>query len=408
MKRKLVSFSRTLGLICLGLAGTFGCGTYSVQAQQQLTTLRLDAPMVIAAVSPDGRYVAANLGHSAQRKDGSWDSTESIEVIEPSSSKVIARIEIPSAALFKDAPVSTPDGFLSYCDNGRYLVAYDLIGTLYVLNASSYRVESRISLGNPRGHDTQGTVLGVRMTCSVSGSVFAISAYGGRFGWGLVRLFDLTTGEQIAELSQDSSTGREFTAIDLSPSGSKLAILLENADRKTPNGSNVEIRETQRLKLLGDFSTGDAPRGLVFSGESEVVTVQQQPTRSSSKQVLRLWDVKSGKEEKQLSDAHLGVDWPISSSADGKTILGYIPTYHECRLCSGLEGRREVKKQQYAVWDKSTGSEIVRSQPFGPIVDPLGPRCVLSQNGAVVMVYWPDNIITPRLFPIGALVAGVF
>ena len=99
-------------------------------------------------------------------------------------------------------------------------------------------------------------------------------------------------------------------------------------------------------------------------------------------------------------------DWPISSSADGKTILGYIPTYHECRLCSGLEGRREVKKQQYAVWDKSTGSEIFRSQPFGPIVDPLGPRCVLSQNGAVVMVYWPDNIITPRLFPIGQQPGG--
>ena len=107
MKRKPVSFRTALGLICLGLAGTFGCGTYSVHAQQQLTTLRLDAPMVVAAVSPDGRYVAANLGHSVQRKDGSWDSTESLEVIEPSSSKVIARIEIPSAALFKDCLLYT-------------------------------------------------------------------------------------------------------------------------------------------------------------------------------------------------------------------------------------------------------------------------------------------------------------
>jgi hypothetical protein len=101
-----------------------------------------------------------------------------------------------------------------------------------------------------------------------------------------------------------------------------------------------------------------------------------------------------------LRRASRSADWPVSSSTDGKTILGYLPTYRECHLCNGLEGHREVKKQQFAVWDQSTGSEIFRSEPFGPIVDPLGPWCVLSQDGTVVMVYWPDNFITPRLFPI--------
>jgi len=368
---------------------------------QQLTTIRLDEPMASAAVSPDGRYVAVNTGHSKQNADGSWNSTESIQVLQPASSSVVAKLDVPSAAFLKDAPLSSTDGFVSYCDDGKYLVAYDLIGTLYVLNASSYRVESKISLGNLRGHDSRGTVLGLTMTCSASGSVFAVSAYGGRFGLGLVRLFDLTTSEQIAELSQDSSSGKKFAAIALSTSGSNLAILLENVDRKTLKGPNVEIRETKRLKLHSNFSTGDSPRGLAFSGESEVVTVQEPSAgRSSPKQVLRLWNLESGKESKQFSDAHVGVDWPISTSADGETILGYIPTYRECLLCNGLEGRRELKKQQFAVWNKSTGSEIFRSEPFGPIVDPLGPRCVLSLNGGVVMVYWPDNVITPRLFPL--------
>ena len=400
MKVKSISFANALCLTCLGLAYVSVSGMYSVRAQEKLTTTRLDAPMVTAAVSPDGRFVAVNVGHSAQQKDGSWNNTEWIEVIEPSSSNVVARVDLPDAALFKSAPVSSTDGFVSYCDNGKYLAAYDLIGTVYVLSASTYRVESKIALGTLRAQDAYGTVLGVRMACSASGSVFAVGAYGGRFGWGLVRLFNLTTGEQITELSQDSSSGKKITAIDLSPSGSKLAIMLENADRKTASGPNVQIRETQQLNLLGDFSTGDAPRGLAFAGESEVVTVQEQPKGSSSKQILRLWDVKSGKEEKQFSDTHVGVDWPVSSPADGNTILGYIPTYRECRLCNALEGRREVKKQQFAVWNKNTGSEIFRSEPFGPIVDPLGPRCVLSQDGTVVMVYWPDNVITPRLFPI--------
>lgn len=384
----------------LGLIFALGCGMHQIHAQQ-LSTMRLDEPMTSAAVSPDGRYVAVDIARSRQNADGSWNSTESIQVLQPDASKVIAKIGVPSAALLKDAPVSSTDGFLSYCDSGRYLAAYDLIGTVYVLDASTYRVKSKIVLGTLRSRDAQGTALGVRMACSADGSVFAMSAYGGRFELGLIRLFDLATGEQIAELHQDSSLGAEFAAVDLSPNGSKLAVLLQGPSGTTLKGPNLQIRETKQLRLLGEFSTGDVARGLAFSGESEVVTVQGQPGGwASAKQVLRLWNLESGKEEKQFSDAHLGVDWPISSSADGKTILGYLPTYRQCRLCNGLEGRREVKKQQFAVWDKSTGSEIYRSEPFGPVVDPLGSRCVLSQIGAVVMVYWPDNFIMPRLFRI--------
>lgn len=401
MKRETTSFRKGLSWICLGLICTWGCGMHRLDAQQQLATMRLDAPMSTAAVSPDGRYVVVNMGHSVQQKDGSWNSTEWIEVIELSLSKVVARVDIPGAELLKDAPLSSTDGFISYCDNGKYLAAYDLIGTVYVLNAATYKVESKIALGNLRAQDARGTVLGITMACSASGGVFAVSAYGGRFGWGFVRVFDITTGEEIAQLSQNPSSGEQFAAIDLSPTGSKLAILLENPQRTTLNGPDVQIRETSHLKLLSAFSTGDVPGGIAFSGESEVVTIQGQSSGwSSHKQVLRLWNLESGKEERQFSDPHVGADWPISSSADGKTILAFLPTYRECHFCNGLEGRREVKKQQFAVWDKSTGSEIYRSEPFGPIVDPLGPRCVLSQNGAVVMVYWPDNVITPRLFPI--------
>ena len=403
MKRKLTSFGRRLSLVWLGLIIALGCGMRTPDAQPQLTTMRLDAPMATAAVSPDGRYVAVNVGHSVQQEDGSWNNTEWIEIIEPSSSRVVARVDIPSAALLKDAPVSSTDGFISYCDNGKYLAAYDLIGTVYVLNAKTYRIETRISLGNLRAQDAGGSVLGITMACSARGGVFAVSAYGGRFGWGLLRVFDLKTGAQIAELNQHSSSGEQFAAIDLSPSGSKLAILLANPKGTALQGPDIEIRETKHLKLRNAFSTGNTPRGLAFAGESEIVTIQAQPSHSRSKAVLCLWNLRSGKETKQLSDARVGVAWPISSSADGKTILGYLPTYGECRFCGGLEGRRKVKKQQFAVWDKSTGSEIFRSEPFGPIVDPLGPRCVLSQDGTVVMVYWPDNVITPRLFPIPAV-----
>jgi len=352
--------------------------------------------MTTAAVSPDGHLVAINLAHSVQSANGSWESTESVEVLELASSKVVSKIDIPSAALLKNAPLSSTDGFVSYCGKGKYLVAYDLIGSLYVFDAQTYQVESKIELGSlPRVG-----VIGKRtMSCSADGGIIAVNAHSGQLGPGLVRVFDLALGQQIAELRANPS-GSEFTSISVSPNGSRLAVLVTNPGGNRTSGPNVEIRETKAMKLLSSFSTGDVPRGMIFAGESEIVTVQQQPTRSSSRQVLRLWDIASGKQLRTFSDAHVGVDWPISASSDGNTILGYIPTYRECRFCNGLEGRREIKEQRFALWNKTTGTEIYRSEPFGPIVDPLGPRCVLNQSGASVMVYWPDNVITPRLFPV--------
>ena len=365
---------------------------------QQLATMRLDGPMSSAAVSPDGRYVAANIGRSTQTADGSWNSTESIQVVELAASKVVTKVDLPSASFLKDGPLSSTDGFVGYCDNGKYLAVYDEIGTIYVLNARSFEIESKVSLGEM----PHVGVLGVRrVTCSASSDLIAVNSYGGQFGWGVLRLFDLKSGGQIAELRQNPSAGTSFRQISLSPDGSKLAILLENPRRTAIQGSNVEIRETKQLTLLNHFTTGDSPNGLTFSGGSEVLTVQGQAAgRSSSRRAIQLWDVESGKEVRRYTDASGDVEWPISSSADGTRILGYIPTFKECRFCNGLEGRRDVKEQRFAVWNKTTGAEIYRSEPFSPIVGPLGPQPVISQDGTTAMVYWPDNVITPRTFPL--------
>lgn len=216
---------------------------------------------------------------------------------------------------------------------------------------------------------------------------------------GVLRLFDFISGAQIAELRQNPSAGAAFRQISLSPDGSKLAILLQNPRRTATKSPNIEIRETKHLALLSQFTTGDVPDGLTFSGDLEVVIVQGQAMgRDSSRRALQLWNVESGKEARRYTDASSDVQWPISSSADGTRILGYIPTFRECRFCNGLEGRRDVKEQRFAVWNKITGAEIYRSEPFSPIVEPLGAQPVLSQDGTTAMVYWPDNVITPRTY----------
>jgi WD40 repeat protein len=386
-------------LQALFITATLCCGP-STHAQDGLAKLRLDAPIYIAAVSPDGRYVAANLGHSVQMADGSWKNNEFLEVLDLSASKVVARVDIPSVGLVSNAPAGLAGEFVGYCDNGKYLVSFDSINTVYVLNTGSYRVESTFDLGGMT-QPANGIGANVTMACSATAPLFAVGGYGGRLGVGVVREYDIVSGKEVGEVRQDAAAEAEFGEIAMSPDGSKLAILLKdrrwNEKLKEPN---IQIHDGKSLKLISDFSTGDSPQGLIFAGESEVVTVNEQPSRSSSKQALRLWDVRSGHEERQLADTQLDVEGPISSSANGRYILASIIKYHLCRFCDGMEGRLDVKQQQFAVWDKETGAELFQSAPYGPIIEPLGARPVVSQDGSTALVYWPHSVITPRLFPI--------
>jgi WD40 repeat protein len=387
----VLNFVLVLASLCCGL---------STHAQDELAKLRLDAPISIAAVSPDGRYVAANLGRSVQMADGSWKNNEFLEVLDLSASKVVARVDIPSVKLVSNAPAGLAGEFLGYCDSGKYLVSFDSINTVYVLDASSYRVESTFDLGGMT-EPANGIGANVTMACSATAPLFAVGGYGGRLGVGVVRVYDIVSGKEVDEVRQDAAAEAEFGEIAISPDGSKLAILLKDRRwNEKLKGPNIQIRDGKSLKLVSDFSTGDSPQGLIFAGESEVVTVNEQPSRSSSKQALRLWDVQSGHEERQLADAQLDVEGPISSSANGRYILASIVKYHLCRFCNGMEGRLDVKQQKFAVWDKETGAQVFQSAPYGPIIEPLGARPVVSQDGSTALVYWPHSGITPRLLPI--------
>ena len=128
------------------VAATLCCGL-STHAQDGLAKLRLDAPISTAAVSPDGRYVAANLGRSVQMEDGSWKNNEFLEVLDLSASKVVAKVDFPSVKLVSSAPAGLAGEFVGYCDDGKYLVSFDSINTVYALSASYLHVESTFDLG---------------------------------------------------------------------------------------------------------------------------------------------------------------------------------------------------------------------------------------------------------------------
>ena len=387
-------------LVCAALAAIEACPTHA----QQLETARLNGYLYAAAVSPDGGYVVANTLRSVQNPDGSWDNAESVQVFESAGSmKQIKIIDLPSAQSVKDAPLGSGGAFVSYCDDGKYLVAYDKNGKLYVVDPSSYGIESviELGLGDLHPHGVQGLVT---IACSASSSLIAVAAHGGQFGLGLVKLFELTSGQLVAELNRGSFPA-VIGAMSISPSGSKLAILFQNAEApsKPIEDPNVGVYETTHLRVLNRFSTGDAAQDLILSGDSEAITLQGAvQSRNGGKRGLRVWNIETGKEERRLFDASRDVQDSISASLNGDRVLGYIPEIHNCLSCGGLEGQLQVKEQRFAVWDTRSGMEVFRSAAFGPILRsfPFQPHCTLSPDGNYVLVYWPSTEITPHLIPV--------
>lgn len=379
------------------VAFCIGAGSSRAPSQPALSGVRLDAPVSTAAISPDGLLVAASIGRSIQHSDGSWDSSESVEVFDPSASRVIAKIEIP-VSHWKDSPLSV-NGFIGYCDSGHYLVVYDMFSKMYVLDARSYRVQRTIDLENL---PSTGAVGIRRIACSSQGSILGVNDAGGNYGWGHLMVYDLASGRQLSELRQDSLSGEEFGAISLAPSGSQIAVLLENPRWKKIRGPDIEIRNTRDLRQANDISTDDMPSDVAFVGDAEIVTAHGDRAGDPrpSKNFLRLWDARTGNELRRFSDPQLIAEGPINASSNGRTLIAEIVKYHVCHLCDGLEGRVDVKEQRFAVWDTRTGRQLFRSDPFGPIIEPLGALCILSQDGKVALIYWPHSETTPKVVTI--------
>ncbi|MGB7151006.1 MAG: hypothetical protein WBD45_17740, partial [Terriglobales bacterium] len=101
-----VAHTRSI-LTLIVLAGSVCCAVPSLRAQEKgkLTTLRLDEPIASAALSPNGHYIVVDAGRSVQNSDGSWDSTDSVQVLEPVSSELVAKIDLPGAALLRNTPL---------------------------------------------------------------------------------------------------------------------------------------------------------------------------------------------------------------------------------------------------------------------------------------------------------------
>lgn len=290
---------------------------------QSLDSIRLNGYVQAAAVSPDARYIAVVTLNSTQQADGSWANEESVQMLEPGTGKIIGSRALEHAALVKSGPLDPSNAFIGYCDEGKYLLAYDGNGEIDVFDPSSFALTSHIDANGENGFSPG---VHVKIACSSASDSVAMSLQGGSAGIGLIKVVEVPSGKDVSTWNEDRPSG-EIKALSISQDGTKVALLLGNAQwpLRAPVGPNVEVWDTGHSGVSSQFSTGDASSGLLFVGNSAIATVQDSAGgRFSGKRGVVIWNAETGKEAMRLVDAHADVYGSIASSADGRRILSTL------------------------------------------------------------------------------------
>jgi len=98
---------------------------------------------------------------------------------------------------------------------------------------------------------------------------------------------------------------------------------------------------------------------------------------------VKIWDARTGKLLREITNPHAGVHYRLDLSADGKLLLGYTGTEKP------VENFVNVDSQQFQIWDFASGKLIATSPRIYPVNNViLPPEIQISPDGRFVLVSW--------------------
>jgi hypothetical protein len=411
MKYKCVSMLVCLATVLPGW-GTAVASTKLRKTEIAPFTRNLDT----AAISPDGSLVAilrTTEGGSVDHIDGPLMPGMSLHTVFTFENQLEVR-DVATSALRTTVALPTvrePEsmsGFsflfhshIQYCDHGKYLLAYGEGGTFFVLDGDTYEQKFTIVFDKdkyPVGVKRErGSVLVVTASaCSANANIAAIELLFGPYGTGVTKVFDLDTGKQIEDITEDISPGRLMN-IDVSPSGASAVIAVErpSVDKPPAKNDDLVILDLQSGAVSRRILTGIDLLQAVFVGESSVATASGDGVILKAKPSVLLFDIHSGAVTNRVADPENGANGEVAASADGRFLLAYTGKENHCEHCQNEEhrGQLQIEDARFTIWDLSTGNVVVRS-PHIPVAHGgtlsfttyWRPVFQISQSGNAVLV----------------------
>ena len=403
------------GLLLLGAAWTFWGKDLVERARSGFVRVQTFRPAaangLVVAVSPEGDTLATTVPRGTQR--------DAIELWSVATGRLLLKTELPQAAWSEKGRQYAIERRLRYCDQGRYLLAFDRLDRLYVLDSTSLQPKATVVIpdlrvkvgpdGETRALRDLKTTSRIEVDCASTSPALAVRI--GLDHENFVMLFDVERGAEMADLSS-SVDGRWGHGIAVSPDGTKVALGTWNRAGDAPKGNVVEVLDAQGggpgKRFWFDPLEGPVAYQLAFAGDRAVVIGNAVcggnalcPEQGKGQgEALRVMDLKDG------SVQRLEVEGTRSSrssgaSSDGSVVFGYTGVERECASCNHGAGELIVEKAQFTEWTRASGKVLARSPSLavthyrcpllmiGPCEDSdTPPALAMSADGRTVAAVW--------------------
>ncbi len=228
---------------------------------------------------------------------------------------------------------------LAFSSDGRQLLTSSTHPGVSVWDTATRREVSRITLGERR--EVQ------KMAVSPDGKLLALYVLTDRQHPEL-GLWELATGVPVRSL--EAGEGRGFLGVTFSADGRTVFAMRTAApfgEHEVYTWDVASGQGTPRF-TVGAYSNADGPAAAVFSPDGRwFVRTYFDPTVSRNEQVLRMWDMATGREIRSLSRPQRVLSSPVfrpdsrvlaAQAHEGDVILWEVATGRELRSFSGHRG----------------------------------------------------------------------
>jgi hypothetical protein len=396
----------------------------------------LAAPNYLAdsvAISADGTQVAM-LHQETANGPGQFV----VEVRNVQSGQQVSKLTMPPATEDRNTPYYTLSRRLSFCDGGKYLLAFADPDRLYVADTRTYTFRDPIHLsalrlraeGNPGNPDpppdTPIPSGPVEIDCAASSSV-AVLGFSEGVGVAVIKVIDLVSGKDLVDLGgiyyplffKGLAHDYQGDGLAISPDGSKVAIGVWQAGEV--GGFAVDVVDVKSPQLLKTVFLHDGFRNehrIAFAGEGTVVIGEPEcdsdvkcDLRSPpTDRKLRLWDFGTTGAVKRLGTLFHESYRTFGASADGNEVFAYTGDESYCGFCNSGHGELKVHNARFTVWDRASGNVLTLSPSLRvenhpcPWLVIMGscdsseqvPEMQMSANGKAILAFWPGADFPPE------------
>jgi WD40 repeat protein len=281
--------------------------------------------------------------------------------------------------------------YMKYTADGRYLVILDA-DAIRVLDAETFVEVKDIAVATPKESPHDWTIVqdfgpGFSLTPDGARAAVAFTSSHSRAG-GFVRVYDLGSGQIVREWRLRDGVVY-VTGVALSSDGQRIAVSSPPTWRSSApetfipsGGDNVRVMDVKTGETIIEVNTKYVSGPVLFGPDDTLLTASISDDRKGySLDTVKIWDARTGKLLREITNPPAGVHYRLDLSADGKLLLGYTGTEKP------LENFVYIDSQQFQIWDFASGKEIAASPKF-PLSKLFQAQLQLSPDQKSVVVWW--------------------